>query len=128
MIKEIVNTKDAPAAVGPYSQAIKANGLIFVSGQLPIEPSTGKFVGDTVTEQTRQCLVNIENILRAKGSSLEQVVKASVFLKDMNDFDEMNQVYGSHFSGGFPARACVEVARLPRDAKVEIEVIALCPN
>jgi len=128
MPKEIVITKDAPKAIGPYSQAVKTNGLIFVSGQLPLDPLNGKLVGETVKEQTRQCLANIDQILRAKGAGLDQVIKASVFLKDMNDFEEMNRVYADHFSSGFPARVCVEVARLPRDAKVEIEVIAVCKD
>ena len=128
MSKEIVATQDAPKAVGPYSQAVKANGLIFVSGQLPMDPLTGKFAGETVGEQARQCLVNIERILGSQGSGLDRVVKASVFLKDMNDFEEMNQVYAGFFSSGYPARVCVEVARLPREAKVEIEVIALCED
>jgi 2-iminobutanoate/2-iminopropanoate deaminase len=122
--KEVICTKNAPATVGPYSHAIKGGDLLFVSGQLPIDVSTGRFVGDGIGEQTRQCLKNVKTILEAAGSCLEKVLKTTVFLKDMNDFEEMNKIYSQFFKDDFPARCCVEVARLPQDAKVEIEAIA----
>jgi 2-iminobutanoate/2-iminopropanoate deaminase len=124
-MKETVSTADAPGAIGPYSQAIKANGLVFCSGQIPIDPSTGEFVSDVVAEQTEQVLKNLSSVLAAAGSSLDEVVKTTVFLADMGDFAEMNEVYGRYFSDNKPARATVQAARLPRDAKVEIECIAL---
>ncbi len=124
MTREVIYAENVPAAVGPYSHAIKGGELLFVSGQLPIDASTGRFVGDSINEQTRQCLENIKIILEAAGSQLEKVLKTTVFLKDMNDFEEMNKVYSQFFQSDFPARCCVEVARLPRDAKIEIEVIA----
>ncbi len=126
MKKEIIATQNAPAAVGPYSQAVKAAPFLFVSGQLPIDPAIGKFAGQGIAEQTRQCLDNLKAVLEAAGSGLAQVVKATVFIKDMNEFDAMNQVFRQYFAEKPPARACVEVARLPRDAKVEIEAIAIC--
>jgi 2-iminobutanoate/2-iminopropanoate deaminase len=124
-MKEIVSTDNAPGAIGPYSQAIKANGMVFCSGQIPIDPATGEFVSDVVGEQTEQALKNLGEVLKAAGSSLDNVVKTTVFLADMNDFVEMNEVYGRFFSSNKPARATVQAARLPRDAKVEIECIAL---
>ena len=123
MKREIVETKKAPAAVGPYSQAVKANGMLFISGQLGINPDSGDFL-DGIENQVEQSLKNIEAILKAANSSLDKVVKATVFLKDMHDFDLMNKVYAKFFSKDPPARCCVEVSRLPMDAKVEIEVIA----
>ena len=126
MKKEIIATQKAPAAVGPYSQAVKAAPFLFVSGQLPTDPATGKFAGQGIAEQTRQCLENLKAVLEAAGSGLAQVVKATVFIKDMNEFEAMNQVFRQYFAQNPPARACVEVARLPRDARVEIEVIAIC--
>ena len=126
--KQVIETKDAPAAIGPYSQGIKANGMLFVSGQLPIDPATGSLVGDSVRDQTRQCIANIESILRSSGCTVRDIVKSSVFLTDLNDFGEMNDVYAAHFASDMPARVCVEVSRLPRKAKVEIEVIAVCGN
>ena len=124
-MKEIVSTENAPGAIGPYSQAIKANGMVFCSGQIPIDPATGEFVSPDVTEQTEQVLKNLGEVLKAAGSSLDQVVKTTVFLADMNDFVQMNEVYGRYFSGNKPARATVQAARLPKDARVEIECIAL---
>lgn len=124
-MKEIVSTTNAPGAIGPYSQAIKAGGMVFCSGQIPIDPATGEFVSDVVSEQTEQVLKNLSEVLNAAGSSLDGVVKTTVFLADMNDFAEMNDVYGRYFSANKPARATVQAARLPRDAKVEIECIAL---
>ncbi|MGB2752487.1 MAG: RidA family protein [Pyrinomonadaceae bacterium] len=125
MNKEIVSTDNAPGAIGPYSQAIKAGGLVFCSGQIPIDPSTGNFVSDVVSEQTEQVLKNLSEVLKAAGTSLENVVKTTVFLADMNDFAEMNEVYSQFFSDNKPARATVQAARLPRDAKVEIDCIAV---
>lgn len=124
-MKEIVSTENAPGAIGPYSQAIKAGGMVFCSGQIPIDPATGQFVSDVVSEQTDQVLKNLSEVLKAAGTSLEGVVKTTVFLADMNDFAEMNEVYGRYFSENKPARATVQAARLPRDAKVEIECIAV---
>lgn len=124
-MKEIISTENAPGAIGPYSQAIKAGGMIFCSGQIPIDPATGNFVSDVVSEQTEQVLRNLSEVLAAAGASLNDVVKTTVFLADMNDFAEMNEVYGRFFDENKPARATVQAARLPRDAKVEIECIAL---
>ena len=125
MNKETISTENAPGAIGPYSQAIKAGGMVFCSGQIPIDPKTGDFVSVAVSEQTEQVLRNLSEVLRAAGSSLDAVVKTTVFLADMNDFAEMNEVYGRFFSDNKPARATVQAARLPRDARVEIECIAL---
>ncbi|MFM9905429.1 MAG: RidA family protein [Pyrinomonadaceae bacterium] len=125
MNKEIVTTDKAPGAIGPYSQAIKAGGMVFCSGQIPLDPATGEFVSEVVAEQTEQVLKNLSEVLRAAGTSLDSVVKTTVFLADMNDFGEMNEVYGRFFSENKPARATVQAARLPRDAKVEIDCIAL---
>jgi 2-iminobutanoate/2-iminopropanoate deaminase len=124
-MKEIVSTEKAPGAIGPYSQAIKAGGMVYCSGQIPIDPATGEFVSDVVAEQTEQVLRNLGEVLDAAGSSLADVVKTTVFLADMNDFVEMNDVYARFFSDNKPARATVQAARLPRDARVEIECIAV---
>lgn len=124
-MREIIKTSNAPAAIGPYSQAVRAAGFIFVSGQIPIDPQTGEFVPGGIAEQTEQVLRNLRAVLEAAGSSLAQVVKTTVFLADMNDFAAMNEVYARYFSEEAPARATVQAARLPRDARVEIEVIAL---
>ena len=123
-MKEIVSTTHAPAAIGPYSQAVRHGGLIFTSGQLPINAETGA-MPQTVEEQTKQSLENVRAILEAAGSSMEQVIKTTVFLHDMNDFAAMNGVYAGYFSeGAYPARSAVQVARLPKDALVEIEAVA----
>ena len=123
-MKKIVNTNQAPAAIGPYSQAIALNGLVITSGQLPIDPATGAFP-EGIAEQTRQSLTNVKAILAEAGVTMDQVVKTTVFLSDMNNFGAMNEVYATFFSeGNYPARSAVEVARLPKDALVEIEVIA----
>ena len=124
-MKEIVQTDTAPKAIGPYSQAIKAGGFLFVSGQIPIDPTSGQFVSGGIAEQTEQVMKNLSALLESAGSGLERVVKATVFLADMDEFAAMNQVYGRYFASEPPARATVEVARLPRDARVEIDVIAL---
>ena len=123
-MNEVISTNDAPGAIGPYSQAIKAGGLVFCSGQIPIDTTTGEFVSDEVGEQTEQVLKNLSAVLKAAGTSLENVVKTTVFLADMNDFAAMNEVYGKYFSSNKPARATVQAARLPRDARVEIECVA----
>ena len=125
-MKQVINTDKAPKAIGPYSQAIKANGFLFVSGQLPVVPATGEFAEGGVAAQTKQSLENIKSILLQAGATLDDVVKTTVFIKDMNDFSVVNNVYGEYFSKNFPARACFEVARLPKDALVEFEVIAVC--
>jgi 2-iminobutanoate/2-iminopropanoate deaminase len=123
-MSEVISTENAPGAIGPYSQAIKVNGMVFCSGQIPIDPATGQFVSDDVAGQTEQVLKNLDAVLRAAGSGLGSVVKTTVFLADMNDFGSMNEVYGKYFSDNKPARATVQAARLPRDARVEIECIA----
>ena len=125
-MKHIVKTGNAPAAIGPYSQAVSAGGFVFASGQIPIDPRTGEFVPGGIAEQTEQVLRNLSAVLEAAGSSLAEVVKTTVFLADMSDFAAMNEVYGRYFSKDAPpARATVQAARLPRDARVEIDVIAL---
>ncbi|HZW95008.1 MAG TPA: RidA family protein [Candidatus Eremiobacteraceae bacterium] len=124
-MREIISTKDAPQAIGPYSQAIKANGFIFTSGQIAIDPSTKQVVTGDVAAQTERVLRNLSEILEAAGSGLGKVVRSTVFLKNMNDFAAMNQVYGKYFTSAPPARSTVEVARLPREVLVEIDVIAL---
>lgn len=124
-MKVRVQTESAPAAIGPYSQAIRANGFVFVSGQIPIDPLTGEFVPGGTREQTEQVIKNLSAVLEAAGSSLDQVVKTTVFLADMNEFSAMNEVYGKYFGEKPPARATVAAAGLPRNASVEIEAVAL---
>ncbi len=124
-MREIIQTEHAPQAIGPYSQAVKVNGLVFASGQIPTDPATGQFVAGGIKEQTEQVLKNLSAVLEAAGSSLKQVVKTTVFLIDMDEFVAMNEVYGTFFTEQPPARATVQAARLPRDARVEIEAIAL---
>ena len=124
-MRQRVQTDNAPAAIGPYSQAIKAGGFVFVSGQVAFDPKTGEFVPGGVAEQTEQVLKNVSAVLEASGSSLDQVVKTTVFLADMKEFSAMNEVYARFFSEPPPARATVAAAGLPRDARVEIEVVAL---
>jgi len=121
----VVETGDAPRAIGPYSQAIVAGGMIFASGQIPTDPATGQFVAGGIGEQTEQVIKNLSAVLEAGGSSLARVVKTTVFLADMNEFTQMNDVYARFFAEQPPARATVQAARLPRDARVEIEAIAL---
>ena len=124
-MRQVVKTGKAPEAIGPYSQAIKAGGFVFVSGQIPIDPETGQFVSGGIAEQTRQVMKNLAAVLDAAGSDLQLVVKTSVFLADMEEFAAMNEVYGKFFGDEPPARATVQAARLPRDARVEIEAVAL---
>ena len=124
-LREIIATDQAPRAIGPYSQAIRAGNLLFCSGQIPIDPTTGEFVPGGVGEQTEQVMRNLSAVLSAAQSSLKQVVKTTVFIADMDDFTAMNEVYGRFFAENPPARATVQAARLPRDARVEIEAIAI---
>ena len=124
-MKEVIKTNDAPQAIGPYSQAIKANGCVFISGQIAIDPATGELVEGDVGKQADRVLQNLRAILQAAGSSMEQVVRTTVFLKNMSDFAAMNQVYATFFTTQQPARSTVEVAQLPRNVLVEIDVIAL---
>ena len=124
-MKVRIQTDTAPAAIGPYSQAIRANGFVFVSGQIPIQPETGEFVAGGIAEQTEQVIKNLSAVLAAAGSSLAQVVKTTVFLADMKEFGAMNEVYSKFFTETPPARATVAAAGLPRNALVEIEVVAL---
>jgi 2-iminobutanoate/2-iminopropanoate deaminase len=124
-MREVISTSEAPKAIGPYSQAIRANGLIFTSGQIPVDPTTQQLVESDIARQTEQVLRNVEAILKAAGSGMEKVVRCGVFLKDMNQFAAMNEVYGRFFTQNAPARSTVEVARLPKDVLVEIDVIAL---
>lgn len=124
-MKRIINTEKAPAALGPYSQAIEVNGTLYISGQIPFVPETMTLVSDDVKSQTRQSLENLKAILDEAGYSFKDVVKATCFIKDMNDFGAINEVYAEYLGDVKPARACVEVARLPKDVKVEIELIAV---
>lgn len=123
--REAVSSPNAPKAIGPYSQAIKANGFVFVSGQVAFDPATGNIISGGIDQQTEQVMKNLSAILQAAGSGWDKVVKTSVFLKNMADFGQMNEVYGKFLKGAPPARTTVEVARLPRDVSVEIDVIAL---
>jgi 2-iminobutanoate/2-iminopropanoate deaminase len=124
-VKQRIQTASAPQAIGPYSQAIKAGGFVFASGQIPIDPTTGQFVEGGIAEQTEQVLKNLAALLEAAGTGLNRVVKTTVFLASMDEFAAMNEVYGKFFTNDPPARATVQAARLPRDARVEIEAIAL---
>ena len=124
-VKERIQTNRAPQAIGPYSQAVKANGLVFVSGQIPIDPKTGQFIAGGIAEQTEQVMKNLAALLEAAGSGLDCVMKTTVFMADMEEFAVMNEIYGRFFTDDPPARATVQAARLPRDARVEIEAIAL---
>lgn len=123
-VKEVLSSKDAPTAIGPYSQGIRFGQLVFLAGQGPTDAKTGKFAGPTIEEQTRQALENLKAVLATSGMTLDDVVSATVYLKDMEDFTKMNAVYGSYFKDKPPARAIVQVARLPRDALIQISAIA----
>ncbi|MDK2964599.1 MULTISPECIES: RidA family protein [Lacrimispora] len=125
-MKKVLATEKAPAAIGPYSQGVRGGDYVFVSGQLPIDPATGTFAGEDIAAQTRQSLTNIKAILESGGLTMENVVKTTVLLKDINDFAAMNEVYATFFQGECPARAAFGVAALPKDALVEIEAIAYC--
>ncbi len=124
-MKKIISTTKAPAAIGPYSQAIEVNGLLFTSGVIPIDPETNTLVEGDVAVQARQAIGNLKNLIEAAGSSMDKVVKTTVFIKNMNDFGTINDIYKDYFTSDFPARSCVEVARLPKDVLIEIEAIAV---
>ena len=124
MTKETVFTNKAPEAIGPYSQAIKIGSLVFTSGQIPLDPVTGKLISDDIIDQTSQVLKNLEEVLKAAGSSLQKVIKTTIFIQNMEDFGLINEVYGRFFAENPPARSTVEVSRLPKDVKIEIEAIA----
>ena len=123
-MKKIITTSEAPKAIGPYSQAVEANGFVFVSGQIPLDPKTGALVAGDIREQTKRVMENGKAILAAAGCGMDRVVKATIYLRDMNDFTAVNEIYGSYFPSEPPARATVAVARLPKDAAVEIDLIA----
>ena len=123
-MREAVSSGGAPKAIGPYSQAVKAGSLVFVSGQIPLDPATGAMVEGDIAAQTRQVFANLQAILEAAGVSFDHVVRTTVYLADMNDFGTVNEIYGTYFSAPFPARATVQAARLPKDARVEIDLIA----
>lgn len=123
-MKNVISTEKAPAAIGPYSQAIEVNGMVYTSGIIPVVPETGE-IPEGSKAQAKQALTNLSNLLTAAGSSMEQVVKTTVFIKEMNDFAAINEVYATFFTGAFPARSCVEVARLPKDVLIEIEAVAI---
>lgn len=123
-MKTIISTPKAPAAIGPYSQAVLVNGMLFTSGVIPIDPETNTLVEGDVTVQARQAIGNLKNLIEASGSSMDKVVKTTVFINDMNDFGKINDIYKDFFTSDFPARSCVEVARLPKDVLIEIEAIA----
>ena len=124
-MNQAIHTDNAPAAIGPYSQAVKAGNTIYVSGQLPVDPATGEFAGDDIATQTKQSLTNIKNILEKAGAGMENVVKTTVLLSDIGDFAAMNEVYATFFKEPFPARAAFQVAAIPKGAKVEIEAVAV---
>ncbi len=127
-MKEIIATEAAPKAIGPYSQAVKRNGFLFLSGQIPLNPQTGEVADSSIQSQTQRVLENLKSVLEAAGLKLDDVVKTTVFLKDLTDFAQMNEVYAKYFASNPPARSTVEVARLPRDVKVEIDAIASKSN
>ena len=124
-MKKVISTDKAPAAIGPYSQAIEVNGILYTSGVIPIDPATGELVTGTAAQQAAQAFSNLKNLIEASGSSCDKVVKTTVFIKDMNQFSIINDIYKEYFNKDFPARSCVEVARLPKDVMLEIEAIAL---
>lgn len=124
-MKTEISTKKAPAAIGPYSQAIEVNGMIYTSGMIPINPETGELVSGTVEEQAEQALSNLKALVEASGSSMDKVVKTVVFIKNMDDFGKINQIYEKYFTAPYPARSCVEVARLPKDVAMEVEAVAI---
>ncbi|WP_053956989.1 RidA family protein [Inediibacterium massiliense] len=124
MEKSMIHTNNAPEAIGPYSQAVKVGNFVFTSGQLPVDPKTGELIRGDIQKATRQSLENVAAILKEAGTSMDNVVKTTVFIKDMNEFSKVNEVYGQYFLNDKPARSCIEVARLPKDADVEIEVVA----
>ena len=124
-MKNIISTDKAPSAIGPYSQAIEVNNMVFTSGVIPINPATGELVTGSIEEQAEQAIGNLAALLKESGVAMENVVKTTVFIKDMNDFAKVNEVYAKYFTSQFPARSCVEVARLPKDVLIEIEAIGI---
>lgn len=124
-MKTIISTDKAPQAIGPYSQAVEVNGMIYTSGMIPINPEDGTLVTGTVEEQAEQALKNLKALVEASGSTMDKVVKTTVFIKNMNDFGKINEIYAKYFTGSYPSRSCVEVARLPKDVLIEIEAIAI---
>jgi 2-iminobutanoate/2-iminopropanoate deaminase len=126
MALEIIFTENAPKAIGPYSQAVKANGFVYVSGQIPINPESGDLVKSGIQDEVHQVMKNLKAIVEKSGSSLSKVLKTTIYLKDMNDFDAVNKVYGEYFTEHKPARACVQVAKLPKDVSVEIDAVCIC--
>ena len=125
MKKKVIQTDKAPKAIGPYSQAIRAGNLLFLSGQIPIDPKTGELIGEDIRQQTQRALENIKGLLESQGLGMGDVIKVTIFLKDMGNFNQVNEAYATYFSSSPPARSMVEVARLPRNAEIEIEAIAL---
>ena len=123
-MKQVISTSNAPAAIGPYSQAIEVNGMVYTSGQIPVNPATGE-IADSIEGQARQVMENVKNLLEAAGTSMGNVVKTTVFIKDMKDFGKINEIYAEYFEGACPARSCVEVARLPKDVLMEMEAVAV---
>lgn len=121
-MQKVISTDKAPAAIGPYSQAIEVNGFVFTSGVIPVDPATG-IIPETIEEQATQAFTNIKNLIEAAGASIDKVIKTSVFIKNMNDFGKINEIYAKFFAEPFPARSCVEVARLPKDVLIEIEAV-----
>ncbi len=126
MAPDIIFTENAPKAIGPYSQAVKANGFVYVSGQIPINPESGDLVKSGIQDEVHQVMKNLKAIVEKSGSSLSKVLKTTIYLKDMNDFDAVNKVYGEYFTEHKPARACVQVAKLPKDVSVEIDAVCIC--
>lgn len=124
-MKNIISTDKAPAAIGPYSQAVEVNGIIYTSGVIPVNPGTGMIVGSTAAEQAEQAFINLRNLVEASGSSMENVIKTVVFIKNMDDFTAINEIYSKYFPAPYPARSCVEVARLPKDVLIEVEAIVV---
>lgn len=125
MTRQTINTDKAPAAIGPYSQAVQVGNLLFTSGQIPLVPGTMELAGEDIQVQTKQCMENLKAILEQSGTSLDNCIKLTLFIKDMNQFGAINEIYGTYFGDSPPARSCVEVARLPKDVNIEIEAIAL---
>lgn len=123
-MKKVISTNQAPAAIGPYSQAVEVNGMVYTSGQLPVNPATGE-IPDGIKAQAEQVMTNVKKLLEAAGTGMGNVVKTTVFIKDMNDFTAINEIYAAYFEGDCPARSCVEVARLPKDVLIEMEAIAV---
>lgn len=123
-MKQVISTSNAPAAIGPYSQAIEVNGMVYTSGQIPVNPATGE-IADSIEGQARQVMENVKNLLEAAGTNMGNVVKTTVFIKDMNDFGKINEIYAEYFEGACPARSCVEVARLPKNVLMEMEAVAV---